>query len=95
MRLGGDRSALSSNLKKGIGTRSNMMGAPEAVKETTGYVIDSTPPSAGNLPDFSRSSRYRFKPSRCWGPELLRATQAKLAESSSPSRPIINEQRQL
>ena len=44
MRLGGDRSALSSNLKKGIGTRSNMMGAPEAVKETTGYVIDSTPP---------------------------------------------------
>src|SRR5512143_4308283 len=42
--LGGDQSAVSANLKKAIGSRNIQMAAPEAVKETTGYVIGSIPP---------------------------------------------------
>jgi len=42
--LGGDQNAVSGNLKKAIGSRNIQMAAPEAVKETTGYVIGSIPP---------------------------------------------------
>src|SRR6202142_2990003 len=42
--LGGDQNAISGNLKKAIGSRNIQMAAPEAVKETTGYVIGSIPP---------------------------------------------------
>jgi Cys-tRNA(Pro)/Cys-tRNA(Cys) deacylase len=41
--LGGDQSAISGHLKKAIGSRNIQMAAPEAVKETTGYVIGSIP----------------------------------------------------
>src|SRR6202008_1372612 len=39
--LGGDQNAISGNLKKAIGSRNIQMAAPEAVKETTGFVIGS------------------------------------------------------
>ncbi len=42
--LGGDQNAISGNLKKAIGSRNIRMAAPEAVRETTGYVIGSIPP---------------------------------------------------
>ena len=42
--LGGDQTAVSGNLKKAIGSRNIQMATPEAVKETTGYVIGSIPP---------------------------------------------------
>jgi Cys-tRNA(Pro)/Cys-tRNA(Cys) deacylase len=42
--LGGDQNAISGNLKKAIGSRNIQMAAPEAVKETTGYMIGSIPP---------------------------------------------------
>lgn len=42
--LGGDQNAISGNLKKAIGSRNIQMASPEAVKETTGYVIGSIPP---------------------------------------------------
>ena len=42
--LGGDQNAVSGNLKKAIGSRNIQMAAPEAVKDTTGYVIGSIPP---------------------------------------------------
>ncbi|MGA7194222.1 MAG: YbaK/EbsC family protein [Anaerolineales bacterium] len=42
--LGGDQNAVSGNLKKAIGSRNIQMAAPDAVKETTGYVIGSIPP---------------------------------------------------
>lgn len=42
--LGGDQNAVSGNLKKAIGSRNIQMAAPEAVKETTGYIIGSIPP---------------------------------------------------
>lgn len=41
--LGGDQNAISGNLKKAIGSRNIQMAKPEAVKETTGYVIGSIP----------------------------------------------------
>lgn len=41
--LGGDQNAISGNLKKAIGSRNIQMASPEAVKETTGYIIGSIP----------------------------------------------------
>lgn len=41
--LGGDQNAISGNLKKAIGSRNIKMAEPDAVKETTGYVIGSIP----------------------------------------------------
>ncbi|MBE0684186.1 MAG: aminoacyl-tRNA deacylase [Anaerolineales bacterium] len=41
--LGGDQNAISGNLKKVIGSRNIQMAKPEAVKETTGYLIGSIP----------------------------------------------------
>jgi Cys-tRNA(Pro)/Cys-tRNA(Cys) deacylase len=41
--LGGDQNAVSGNLKKAIGSRNIQMASPDAVKETTGYVIGSIP----------------------------------------------------
>ena len=41
--LGGDQSAISSHLKKAIGSRNIKMADPDVVKETTGYVIGSIP----------------------------------------------------
>lgn len=52
--LGGDQSAISGHLKKAIGSRNIQMATPEAVKETTGYVIGSIPPF-GWQPEGSRS----------------------------------------
>ena len=42
--VGGDRSAISSHLKKALGDRNIQMASPDAVKETTGYEIGSIPP---------------------------------------------------
>lgn len=50
--LGGDQSALSGHLKKAIGSRNIKMADPEAVKETTGYVIGSIPAFGWQPPGF-------------------------------------------
>lgn len=42
--VGGDRSAVSSHLKKAVGDRDVRMALPDVVKETTGYEIGSVPP---------------------------------------------------
>lgn len=42
--VGGDRSAISGQLKKAVGDRDVRMARPEVVKETTGYEIGSVPP---------------------------------------------------
>src|SRR5690242_7149534 len=41
--LGGDQNAISGNLKKAIGSRNIRMAEPDAVFETTGYIIGSIP----------------------------------------------------
>jgi Cys-tRNA(Pro)/Cys-tRNA(Cys) deacylase len=50
--LGGDQNAISGNLKKAIGSRNIQMALPEAVKETTGYVIGSIPAFGWQPPNF-------------------------------------------
>ena len=50
--LGGDQNAISGNLKKAIGSRNIQMASPEAVKETTGYVIGSIPAFGWQPPNF-------------------------------------------
>ena len=50
--LGGDQNAISGNLKKAIGSRNIQMASPEAVKETTGYVIGSIPAFGWQPPGF-------------------------------------------
>jgi Cys-tRNA(Pro)/Cys-tRNA(Cys) deacylase len=42
--LGGDQNAISGHLKQAIGRRNIRLASPEAVIETTGYVIGSIPP---------------------------------------------------
>ncbi len=50
--LGGDQNAVSGLLKKALGSRDVRMAAPEAVRETTGYVIGSIPPFGWQPPGF-------------------------------------------
>jgi Cys-tRNA(Pro)/Cys-tRNA(Cys) deacylase len=50
--VGGDRSAVSSHLKKALGDRNVQMASPQAVKETTGYEIGSVPPFHWQPADF-------------------------------------------
>jgi Cys-tRNA(Pro)/Cys-tRNA(Cys) deacylase len=50
--LGGDQSAISGHLKKAIGSRNIKMADPDAVKETTGYVIGSIPAFSWQPPGF-------------------------------------------
>lgn len=50
--LGGDQNAISRNLKKAIGPRNIQMASPEAVKETSGYVIGSIPAFGWQPPEF-------------------------------------------
>lgn len=42
--LGGDQSAVSSNLKKALGSRNIRLAAPEKVVRVTGYIVGSIPP---------------------------------------------------
>jgi len=42
--LGGDKNAVSGNLKRAIGSRDIKLAAPEKVIEVTGYAIGSIPP---------------------------------------------------
>src|ERR1044072_3773416 len=42
--LGADQNAISGHLKKALGSRNIRLAGPEAVVETTGYVIGSIPP---------------------------------------------------
>lgn len=50
--VGGDQSIVSGNLKKIASSRNTQMASPEAVKETTGYVIGSIPPFSWQPPNF-------------------------------------------
>jgi Cys-tRNA(Pro)/Cys-tRNA(Cys) deacylase len=50
--VGGDRSALSSHLKKALGDRNVQMASPEAVRQATGYEIGSVPPFHWQPADF-------------------------------------------
>jgi len=49
---GGDQNIVSGNLKKAAGSRNIKMASPEAVQQTTGYVIGSIPPFGWQEPGF-------------------------------------------
>ncbi len=50
--VGADQNIVSGNLKKAAGSRNIKMASPEAVKETTGYVIGSIPPFGWQVEGF-------------------------------------------
>ncbi|MBC8279421.1 MAG: YbaK/EbsC family protein [Chloroflexi bacterium] len=50
--LGGDKNAVSGNLKRAIGSRDIKLAAPEKVIEVTGYAIGSIPPFHWQPPGF-------------------------------------------
>ena len=50
--IGGDKKAISGNLKRAIGSRNIRLAAPEKVIEVTGYIIGSIPPFHWQPPGF-------------------------------------------
>jgi Cys-tRNA(Pro)/Cys-tRNA(Cys) deacylase len=50
--VGGDQNIVSGNLKRVAGSRNIRLASPEAVKQTTGYVIGSIPPFGWQPPGF-------------------------------------------
>ena len=50
--LGGDKNAISGNLKRAIGSRDIRLASPDKVMEVTGYAIGSIPPFHWQPPGF-------------------------------------------
>jgi Cys-tRNA(Pro)/Cys-tRNA(Cys) deacylase len=100
--LGGDQSAVSSHLKKEVGSRNIRLAAPEIVKETTGYVVGSIPPFGWQPVGFRSFLEESLLNEPLlgvgagqWGQEimlkprdLLLAANAKPVKLTSPSRPV-------
>jgi Cys-tRNA(Pro)/Cys-tRNA(Cys) deacylase len=103
--VGGDRSALSSHLKKALGDRNVQMASPEAVKETTGYDIGSVPPFHWQPADFRSflDEALTREPvlgvgAGVWGNEILiapdnlvRAARAIVVNLTERERPVVPE----
>lgn len=100
--LGGDQSAISSHLKKAIGSRDIKMAEPDVVKETTGYVIGSIPAFGWQPPGFRSflEASLMSEPilgtgAGQWGEEimitpenLLRASDAILVNLTDRDKPV-------
>ena len=100
--LGGDQSAISSHLKKAIGSRDIRMADPEVVKETTGYVIGSIPAFGWQPPGFRSfletslmSESILGTGAGVWGEEIMitpeslrRASNAILVNLTDRERPV-------
>ena len=50
--LGGDKNAISGQLKRAVGSRNIQLAGPDTVKQITGYEIGSIPPFHWQPPDF-------------------------------------------
>ncbi len=98
--LGGDQSAISGHLKKAIGSRNIKMAAPEAVKETTGFVIGSIP-AFGWQPTGFRSfleASLLEEPilgtgAGVWGEEILITPQDLVRASNATVVNLVNRDR--
>ena len=103
--LGGDQNAISGNLKKAIGSRNIQMASPDAVRETTGYVIGSIPAfgwQPSNFRSFLEASLLN-EPilgtgAGQWGEEimitpenLIRASQAIVVNLTEREKPVFSE----
>jgi Cys-tRNA(Pro)/Cys-tRNA(Cys) deacylase len=103
--VGGDRSAVSSHLKKALGDRNVQMASPDAVKETTGYEIGSLPPFHWQPADFRSflDEALTREPvlgvgAGVWGNEILitpvnlvRAARAIVVNLTERERPVVPE----
>ncbi len=103
--LGGDQNAVSGNLKKAIGSRNIKMAEPDAVKETTGYVIGSIPAFGWQPPGFRSFLEASLVQEPIlgtgagqWGEEimitpenLIRASDAIVVNLTDRDRPIASE----
>src|SRR5512138_688366 len=104
--LGGDQNAISGNLKKAIGSRNIQMAAPEAVKETTGYIIGSIPAFGWQPPGFRSflEASLVHEPilgtgAGRWGEEimitpenLIKACRATVVNLTERDKPVIHGQ---
>src|SRR4026209_1241108 len=104
--LGGDQNAISGNLKKAIGSRNIQMASPDAVKETTGYVIGSIPAFGWQLPNFRSflevsllSEPILGTGAGQWGEEimitpenLIKASNAIVVNLTDREKPVISGQ---
>jgi Cys-tRNA(Pro)/Cys-tRNA(Cys) deacylase len=103
--VGGDRSAVSSHLKKALGDRNVQMAPPEMVKEVTGYEIGSVPPFHWQPADFRSflDEALTREPvlgvgAGVWGNEILiapqnlvRAARAIVVNLTERERPVVSE----
>jgi Cys-tRNA(Pro)/Cys-tRNA(Cys) deacylase len=103
--LGGDQNAVSGNLKKAIGSRNIRMAEPDAVKETTGYVIGSIPAFGWQPPGFRSFLEASLVKEPIlgtgagqWGEEimitpqnLIRASDAIVVNLTDRERPVVGE----
>jgi Cys-tRNA(Pro)/Cys-tRNA(Cys) deacylase len=87
--LGGDQVAVSGHLKKVLGSRNIQLASPEAVIESTGYVIGSIPPFSWQPPGFRTFLEASLMNETVlgvgtgqWGEEIL-ITPADLVRASS------------
>jgi len=101
--VGGDQNIVSGNLKKAAGSRDIRMASPEAVKETTGYVIGSIPPFSWQPAGFRSfvDASLMSEPilgvgTGSWGHEILitpaglvRASGAQVVNLTDRERPTI------
>jgi Cys-tRNA(Pro)/Cys-tRNA(Cys) deacylase len=103
--VGGDRSAVSSHLKKALDDRNVRMAAPMVVKDVTGYEIGSVPPFHWQPADFRSflDEALTREPvlgvgAGVWGNEILiapanlvRAARATVVNLTERDRPAIPE----
>jgi Cys-tRNA(Pro)/Cys-tRNA(Cys) deacylase len=103
--VGGDRSAISSHLKKALGDRNVQMASPQAVLESTGYEIGSIPPFHWQPPGFRSflDEALTREPllgvgAGIWGNEILltpsdlvRAAYAVVVNLTERDRPVVPE----
>lgn len=104
--LGGDQNAISGHLKQAIGRRNIRLASPEAVVETTGYVIGSIPPFHWQPEGFRTfvDAALMDEPvlgvgGGQWGEEimitpldLVRASRAQVVNLTERDRPVFIEQ---
>jgi Cys-tRNA(Pro)/Cys-tRNA(Cys) deacylase len=103
--VGGDQNVVSGHLKKVAGSRNIQLASPDAVKQTTGYVIGSIPPFSWQ-PDGFRSFLDLFLMDEgilgvgagVWGNEifitpvnLVKASRARVVNLTDRVRPVFIE----
>jgi Cys-tRNA(Pro)/Cys-tRNA(Cys) deacylase len=100
--VGGDQVAISSHLKKAIGSRDIRMAGPEVVKATTGYEIGSIPPFSWQPEGFRSFLEASMLAEAVvgvgagqWGEEiiitpanLVKACQALVVNLTDPAKPV-------